>query len=135
MGMTRALNTRSRLTQIVNSNHQDRTAQPVDAEKTGEILAPAPAVPRFTISEFAAFFGFEEDVIRERIVRRPDRQEYYSIGELAERWRVSRGTVYNRLRATGAKVLDFATPGGRSKKAVRASVVLQIEARRTKKLC
>jgi len=119
----------------VSSDHQDRTAQPVDAEKTVEVLAPSPAVLRFTISEFAAVFGLEEDVIRERIARGPDRREYYSIGELAERWRVSRGTVYNRLRSAGAKVLDFAAPGGRSKKAVHASVVSQIEARKTKRLC
>jgi hypothetical protein len=62
--------------------------------------------------------------------------DFFSIGELAERWRCSRGTVYNRLRAVGAKVLDFATaPGRRSKKAVPAGVVLQIENRKTKVLC
>lgn len=63
------------------------------------------------------------------------KQEYYSINELAVRWRVSRGTVYNRLRSAGAKVLDFSSHGKRSKKAVHASVVLQIEAQKTKKLC
>jgi predicted DNA-binding protein YlxM (UPF0122 family) len=60
---------------------------------------------------------------------------YYSIRELAERWRVSRGTVYNRLRCEGAPVLDFSAPGKRSRKAVRATVVLDIEGRRTKRLC
>jgi hypothetical protein len=62
--------------------------------------------------------------------------DFFSIGELATRWRCSRGTVYNRLRAVGAKVLDFATaPGKRSKKAVSIGVVLQIENRKTKALC
>lgn len=113
------------------STRQDRIPQLVDAEKT----VPSPAVPRFTVSEFAALFGFDENAIRERLARGSGEQEYYSIRELAERWRVSRGTVYNRLRSAGAKGLDFAAPGGRSKKAVRASVVSKIEARKTKKLC
>jgi len=64
-----------------------------------------------------------------------DCQEYFSILDLARRWRCSRGTVYNRLRAHGAKVLDFATNGKRGKKVVAASTVLQLEARQTKRLC
>ncbi len=62
-------------------------------------------------------------------------QPYFSINELAARWRCSRGTVYNRLRAAGAKVLDFAPRGKRGKKAVAAAVVAEIEARQTKRLC
>jgi hypothetical protein len=61
-------------------------------------------------------------------------QEFFSIGELAERWRCSRGTVYNRLRAVGAKVLDFAPPGKRGKKIVSIAAIAQIEANRTKRL-
>jgi len=95
----------------------------------------SPTAPRFTVSEFAAFLGLEEHVIRERIGCGPSKREYYSIGELADRWRVSRGTVYNRLRSAGAKVLDFAAAGRRGKKIVSVNVVLQIEARKTKKLC
>jgi hypothetical protein len=71
----------------------------------------------------------------EHTAQTAERQEYHSIRELAERWRVSRGTVYNRLRSAGAKVLDFAAPGKKGKKVVSVSVVLQIEARKTKKLC
>jgi transposase len=119
----------------VNSTRQDRIPQLVAAEKTDELPSPSLAAPRFTISEFAELFGFDENAVRERVARGSGKQEYYSIRELAERWRVSRGTVYNRLRSAGAKVLDFAAPGGRSKKAVRASVVSQIEATKTKKLC
>jgi len=62
-------------------------------------------------------------------------QDFFSIQELATRWRCSRGTVYNRLRNMGAKVLDFAAPGKRGKKAVPASVVLEIESQRTRRLC
>ena len=44
-------------------------------------------------------------------ISRGQAQEYFSISELAQRWRCSRGTVYNRLRAVGAEVLDFAPRG------------------------
>ena len=62
-------------------------------------------------------------------------QDFYSIVELASRWRCSRGTVYNRLRAVGARVLDFAAAGKRGRKVVSTKVVLEIEARNTKRLC
>ena len=62
-------------------------------------------------------------------------QDFFSIGELAQRWRCSRGTVYNRLRATGAKVLDFATSGKRGRKVVPSAVVIQLETRNMKRLC
>jgi hypothetical protein len=50
---------------------------------------------------------------------------YFSIQELAERWRCSRGTVYNMIR--GERVLDFAAPGHRGKKLVPSDVVRRIE--------
>jgi len=55
-------------------------------------------------------------------------QPYYSISDLAERWRCSRGTVYNVIR--GERVLDFATAGHRGKKLVPAEVVRRIEQRK-----
>ncbi len=61
-------------------------------------------------------------------------QEYFSIQELAIRWRVSRGTVYNRLRSVGAEVLDFAAPGKKGKKVVSSVVVTRIESRKTRRL-
>lgn len=106
----------------------------VDTRTGVELPAQSPATPRFTISEFAAFLGLEEELIRECIAQRTQQHVYYSIGELAERWRVSRGTVYNRLRAAGAKVLDFSAPGKKGKKAVSADAVLQLESKKTKKL-
>lgn len=60
--------------------------------------------------------------------------EYLTIADLAERWGCSRGTVYNRLRAVGAKVLDFAGHGKKGRKAVHMSVILDIERRQTKRL-
>jgi hypothetical protein len=58
------------------------------------------------------------------------RADYFSIGDLAVRWRCSRGTVYNMIR--GERVLDFAAPGRRGKKLVPAAVVSRIEERRMK---
>jgi predicted DNA-binding protein YlxM (UPF0122 family) len=59
------------------------------------------------------------------------KREFFSISELAERWRCSRGTVYNRLRAVGARVLDFAPRGKRGKKVIALQTVLQIERQRS----
>jgi hypothetical protein len=53
---------------------------------------------------------------------------YYSISDLAERWRCSRGTVYNVLR--GERVLDFAKTGHKGKKLVPAELVHRIEQRK-----
>ena len=50
--------------------------------------------------------------------------EYFSIAELAERWRCSRGTVYNRLRKVRADILDFAARGREGKKLVSAGTCL-----------
>src|SRR5690348_10000629 len=61
--------------------------------------------------------------------------EFFSISDLAARWRCSRGSVYNRLRSSGAKSLDFTTKNQtRSKKAIPRSVVLQIEEKHTKRI-
>lgn len=60
----------------------------------------------------------------------PHAQPFFSIADLAERWRCSRGTVYNVIR--GEKVLDFAAPGHRGKKLVPQEVVRRIEQKRTR---
>lgn len=119
----------------MGNSSQERVTGPGETRQEVVVADCSPTAPKFTVSEFAAFLGLEEHVIRERIGSGPNKREYYSIGELADRWRVSRGTVYNRLRSAGAKVLDFAASGRRGKKVVSVSVVLQIEARKTKKLC
>jgi hypothetical protein len=54
-----------------------------------------------------------------------DTQQFFSIPELAARWRCSRGSVYNLIR--GEKVLDFARPGHRGKKLIPAATVEKIE--------
>ena len=62
---------------------------------------------------------------------------YFSIPDLAARWRCSRGSVYTYLR--GQKVLDFAPRGKtesgqprRGHKLVSAETVRKIEAERTR---
>jgi predicted DNA-binding transcriptional regulator AlpA len=89
-----------------------------------------------SVSEVASLFGVSDAVILEMLDRgnTPLRQEYFSIKELAARWRCSRATIYNRLRQVGAKVLDFSVQDKKSKKAVPASVVTQIENKQTKRL-
>jgi hypothetical protein len=52
-------------------------------------------------------------------------QPFYSICDLAERWRCSRGSVYNRLR--GERVIDFAAPGRRGHKLIPLETVQRIE--------
>jgi hypothetical protein len=69
---------------------------------------------------------------REQVSR--TQREYFSFAELAERWRCSRGTVYNRLRSVGAEVLDFAPRGKKGRKVVRMATVVRIEERRTRRL-
>ncbi len=64
----------------------------------------------------------------------PQQQPFFSIPDLAVRWRCSRGTVYNRLRFCGAKVLDFSSAGRKAKKLVPALTVFQIESKHLKVL-
>jgi hypothetical protein len=92
----------------------------------------------------AAFFGTRGSSLLQKLQQKPKAsaslsretrtkpEAFFSFQDLADRWRCSRGTVRNRLRAAGATVLDFG--GGRSKKTVAASVVYQIERKRTKRL-
>jgi hypothetical protein len=55
-----------------------------------------------------------------------DSRSFFSIPELAVRWRVSRSAVYVYLR--GHPVIDFASaPGRRGHKIVSAEVVRSIE--------
>jgi transcriptional antiterminator len=68
-----------------------------------------------------------------RISHEKTQQEYFSFAELAQRWRCSRGTVYNRLRTVGAKVLDFAPRGKKGKKVVGAATVYRIEEEQTRR--
>jgi len=54
-----------------------------------------------------------------------DVRPFFSIRDLAERWRCSRASVYNRIR--GAMVVDFAAKGRKGQKLLPLDVVLKIE--------
>jgi len=71
----------------------------------------------------ATQIGAVHETAGERIVSLP--QPFFSIPELAERWRCSRASVYNVIR--GEKVLDFATSGRKGHKLVPVDVVQKIE--------
>src|SRR4051794_36632079 len=86
---------------------------------------------RVSVSQIASLFGLPKQTLSDPVKGHcsPTRQEFLSMSELASRWRCSRGTVYNRLRAARAEVLDFAPPGKRGKKVVRITTVTEIENR------
>ncbi len=67
-----------------------------------------------------------------RVVRAETEPPYYTIPDLAKRWRWSRASVYAVLR--GENVVDFAAPGHRGHKLVPRETVRRIEARHTKVL-
>jgi hypothetical protein len=70
----------------------------------------------------------------ERNRRTPAKQEYFTIQQIADRWCCARSTVYARLRAVGAEVLDFAPRGKKGKKLVRVATVSRIEEKQTRRL-
>jgi hypothetical protein len=57
----------------------------------------------------------------------PIHRDFFTIQQLAERWSCSRGTVYNILRSTGTKVVDFAAKGCKGRKLVPTAAVEEIE--------
>jgi hypothetical protein len=73
-----------------------------------------------TAAKIVTMPGAEQISPASQIVR-----PFYSIPELAERWRCSRGSVYNRIR--GEMVVDFAAKGRKGHKLIPAEVVLKIE--------
>jgi hypothetical protein len=73
-----------------------------------------------TAPKFVTLPGAEQNSPASQIVR-----PFYSIPELAERWRCSRGSVYNRIR--GEMVVDFAAKGRKGHKLIPVDVVLKIE--------
>jgi predicted DNA-binding protein (UPF0251 family) len=64
----------------------------------------------------------------------PAHKDFLTIPEIAERWRIARPTVYNRLRSARVKVLDFASHTGRGRKLVPLGEILKIEAQQFKRL-
>jgi predicted DNA-binding protein YlxM (UPF0122 family) len=103
-----------------------------------KIIKPIKETDSLTIAEYASIFGFTPAALIDAIFRNRGviKKEFYSITELAERWGVSRSTVYNVLRESELKVLNIASKSAakRDKWCVPASVVEHIENRRTESL-
>ena len=90
-----------------------------------------------TISQFADLFGFPASAVLTAIERQRGtlNKPYYSISDLALRWRCSRATVYAVLKESEFKVLDLAVEGkAKGKKLISASVVEKIEKARMRVL-
>ena len=64
----------------------------------------------------------------------PVYRDFFTIQQLARRWSCSRATVYNVLRSTGTKVVDFAAKGRRGHKLVPVAAVEEIERRKLSRL-
>src|ERR1700692_1417471 len=90
----------------------------------------------FTIKEIASFFGLPEDAVEHIMNKRSSssRPDFYTIKQLADRWSCSRATVYNVLRSTGTKVVDFAAKGRKGHKLVPVAAVEEIERRKLRRL-
>jgi hypothetical protein len=90
------------------------------------------------ISEFANLFGLPADAVIAAVEtqrqRRSDRQAFFTIPQLSERWCCSRATIYALLRASAAKVLNVGQGGKRSKILVPAEAVARLEKIRTDKM-
>ena len=94
------------------------------------------SVPASAIDARGCALPVSAKKVRSEMDRRTSgrQQPFFSISELAVRWRCSRGTVYNRLRFDGAKVLHFGSAGKKGKKLVPALTVFQIESKYLKVL-
>jgi hypothetical protein len=64
----------------------------------------------------------------------PTQRDFFTVQQLATRWSCSRGTVYNVLRSTGTKVVDFAAKGRKGHKLVPVAAVEEIERRKLRRL-
>lgn len=96
--------------------------------------APLKETDSLKISEFADLFGFPASAVLAAVERqrRSFTQPFYSIPELARRWRCSRATVYAVLHESEFGVLDLARKGKKKgKKSIPAHVVEKIEKMRT----
>ena len=101
-------------------------------------MSKVSATDSLPIAEFASLFGFPAETVIRAIEaqrqRRSDRQAYFTIPQLAERWSCSRAQVYAILRASAAKVLDIGEGSKRSKTLVPVDVVERLEKSRTEKM-
>jgi|BogFormECP03_OM3_1039632.scaffolds.fasta_scaffold37910_1 hypothetical protein len=92
----------------------------------------APFTPQdsLTICEFADLFGLPPTAILSAIERQRSllNKPFYSIQDLADRWRCSRATVYAVLAESEFKVLNLARKGkDKGKKLIPRPIVEKLE--------
>ena len=95
------------------------------------------AEDHFSIGEFADLFGFPAEAILAAIERNGSaiNKPFYSIPDLARRWRCSRSTVYTILRESEFKLFDMRQrKKAKGKWNVPGAAVEQIEKSRMRSL-
>ena len=100
------------------------------ANAPASLIKPLQETDSLTIAQFADLFGFPASAVLTAIERHRNtlNKPYYSIPDLAVRWRCSRATVYGVLKESEFKVLDLAVDGNeKGKKLISACVVGKIE--------
>jgi hypothetical protein len=102
-------------------------------------IAPVPLqeTDSLTISEFADLFGFPASAVLAAVERQRNtiNKPFYSIPDLALRWRCSRATVYATIAESEFKILDLARTGNdKGKRLIPAAVVEKIEKARMRRL-
>jgi predicted DNA-binding protein YlxM (UPF0122 family) len=99
--------------------------------------APIKETDSFTVEEFADALNIPADaVIVAMEKKRQTFKSHYTISELAEKWGVSRATVYTVLRESEAKLFNAASKTNKQRDCWRtpAAVVERIEKARTQRL-
>jgi hypothetical protein len=99
---------------------------------------PVSTEEKFTVAEIADMLGFPVAALNAIIAknRATIKKPFYNISQLAERWSVSRGQVYNILREADFRVLNTASKDSEERQSWRipASVVEKIEQSRLERL-
>jgi hypothetical protein len=101
-----------------------------------KILPPQPVkdTDKLTIAEFAEVLNLPTSAVISAVeAKRGTYKPYYTITELADRWNVSRATVYNVLREFEAKLFNAASKDNESRvcRRIPAAIVERIEKARS----
>lgn len=119
------------------SRSRNKSVATLPANAPASLIRPLQETDSLTISQFADLFGFPVAAFLAAIERQRGalNKPYYSIPDLALRWRCSRGTVYAVIGESEFEVFDLSRPGAnKGKKLIPGSVVEKIERARMRSL-